>query len=94
MSLLILKLLLNSLIINTPNYISFKILINKVFLSFFIFFFLRKIPLRGRDHIIAFSANRVGTHQECLVEQTPSKLEKETVQLAAQAYVPHSSLLY
>ena len=38
MSLLILKLLLNSLIINTPNYISFKILINKVFLSFFILF--------------------------------------------------------
>ena len=47
---------------------------------FFFFFFFEKNPLRGSDHIFAFTTNQVGTPQECLVEQTLSKPEKETWQ--------------
>ena len=46
------------------------------------FFFFEKNPLKGRDHIIAFSINQVGTPQECLVEQTPSRPKMGNWQLA------------
>ena len=51
-----------------------------LFSFFHFFFFWEKSPQR-RDLIIAFSINQIGTSQECLMEQTPSKSEKENWQL-------------
>ena len=48
----------------------------------YIYIFFEKNPLKGRDLIIVSSINQVGTPQECLVEQTPSRPKKDNWQLA------------
>ena len=49
--------------------------------SIFLFFFFWEKSSQGRDLIIAFSINQIGTPQECLVKQTLSRPEKENWQL-------------